>query len=194
MKRIVPVFHSLLASLFLSTSSWAGVITQGSFERPLVPSGQVLTYSTGNSFKGWKIVGDPGNIFQVGPNFSINGVPFPAQHKKQWVCLTGSTRTLTGVQRTLSLTPGPYKLTFYVGNINDPAHGLGLSSTVRVFVNGTEVLPATNTQGDATHFVWKKFSRTITATDATTLAFYNGDPSTDGINGLDHISLTALSP
>jgi hypothetical protein len=190
MIRTILVAAILAASLSVNMAR-AGGVPQGSFERPPVVG--TKAYSNGQRFKGWRVVGDPGDIFQVGPNFSIGGVPFPAQHKKQWVCLTGSTRTFTGVERSVDTVPGTYELSFYVGNINDPSHGLGSTSTVRIFVDGTEITPATNSGGTATSFVWKKFKRTINATSAKTkLRFMNGDPSNDGINGLDHISLISV--
>ena len=191
------MIRMLMASVFLVvgfSAARAVTIRDGSFENPVVPEGQTQAFSKREKFGGWHVVGESGNILLVGLGFSINGVPFPAQKGNQWVCLTGNTRTQTGVQKKIATTAGQkYELRFFVGNINDPAHGLGSQSTVRVFINSVFAGDAVNSNGDATHFVWKKAVLQFTATsDETTIAFINEDDDTDNINGLDHISLFTL--
>jgi hypothetical protein len=86
-----------------------------------------------------------------------------------------------------------YSIAFYVGNINDPAHGLGSTSTARVFVNGVDWGSFTDRRGDATHFIWKEFTIVVTATSTRTkLRILNGDDASDGINGLDRITTAEL--
>ena len=90
-----------------------------------------------------------------------------------------------------------YTLTFFVGNVSDPGGIFGTTSTVNVLVNGVQVFTATNSiSSKKAKFeqVWKKFKTTITASSSTTaIAFMNGDPSNDTLNGLDEVRLVATS-
>jgi hypothetical protein len=67
----------------------------------------------------------------------------------------------------------------------------GVSSTIKVYLNGARKLTATNSLHPANHKQgWKKFVLTFRATsDRTTISFLNGDPRTDNSNGLDAVSL-----
>jgi hypothetical protein len=173
----------------------AEIVANGSFERPVVPDGSVNTFSRGEKFAGWKVVGRSGNVFVVGPNYTIGAASFPAKKGKQWLCLTGSSRTRTGVEQKIATVPGEdYLLTFYVGNINNPGAGFGSTSTVKLFIDGTFVGNAKNTAGTATQLKWELFAQPFTAAGSeTTIKFLNGDGSTDGINGLDGVAVT-LAP
>lgn len=81
-----------------------------------------------------------------------------------------------------------------MGNVYDPGGNLGTTSTVNVYLNGKKFFHATNSKGKgATHQIWQRFQMTFTAkSNAATLAFMNGDPSTDTDNGLDCIGVVAL--
>ena len=105
----------------------------------------------------------------------------------------GANSTADGVQTTLATAIGQaYNLSFYVGNIVDPAGIFGTTSTVDVLVNGLPVLTATNSAGTGlTSQVWQQFSLAGVATTAsTTFEFLNGDPSGDSSNGLDNIVIS----
>jgi hypothetical protein len=168
------------------------LIKNCSFERPVVPSGSYQTFSTGEAFPHWKVVGDPGNVAVVSDTYREQRFTFPAKAGVQFLDLTGTSNTATGVAQTVATTPNSaYTLTFFVGNINDPRRIDGVSSTVNVWVDGQQVYKATNSWGKGkTSLVWQKFTTTITATSSkTTIAFINGDPPNDNVNGLDKISL-----
>ena len=104
--------------------------------------------------------------------------------------------TATGIEQRVPTTPGDtYLLTFFVGNLYDPQGLYGTTSTVRVMINGTEDLSVTNRSKDRTSYVWMKFTTTLKATSSqTSIAFINGDPAIDSWNGLDDVSLVAVSP
>jgi hypothetical protein len=87
-------------------------------------------------------------------------------------------------------------LTFYLGNCYDPTGGLGLTSTVNVFVNGIQTFAVTNTAGQGlTSIFWQRYTTTMVATSSeTTIAFMNGDGPLDNSNGLDGISLVEQAP
>src|SRR4051812_46522294 len=61
----------------------------GSFEKPVVPDGSYQLFNTGDTFKNWTVVGDPGNVAIVSGDFSYC-VPLPAAKGAQFVDLTGT--------------------------------------------------------------------------------------------------------
>jgi hypothetical protein len=168
------------------------LIKDQSFEKPVVPSGGFLVFSTGQTFSKWSVVG-AGNIGIVSGTFSQNGYTFPAGCGKQWVDLTGLSQSATGVAQTVHTVSGKmYTLRFSIGNVVDPIGIFGTTSTVHVLLDGNAIFSATNSGGSGkTKQVWKKFSTTFTAqSTSATITFMNGDPSTDTNDGLDCISLT----
>lgn len=166
------------------------LLKDGGFEKPSVPSGSFLVFSSGQKFAKWDVVGGNGHVGVVSGAFTQNGFKFPAKSGKQWVDLTGTTQTTTGISQTLSTTPSAkYKLVFWIGNVYDPNGIFGVSSTVNVLVNGQQVFAATNSRKSTTQ-VWKQFSTTITATSSKTkIVLINGDPANDTNNGLDNVQV-----
>ena len=168
------------------------IALNGSFEHPTVPAGGFTLFSNGMTFSHWKVVGASGNVAEVSGTFTQNGFTFPAGCGMQWLDLTGTTDTPTGVQQTLATTPGmAYTLTFKVGNVVNPNGIFGTSSIVDVLVDGSQMLAATNSRGAGqTKLVWKQFTLGFTAHGSTTtIAFINGDPASDTNNGLDCVSV-----
>lgn len=182
----------------LGSPAFAGnLIKDGNFEKPAVPAGGSMTFPTGQTFGRWTVVGAPGAVSVVSGTFTQNGITFPAKKRKQWLDLTGfNSNSATGVAQTVATTPGAsYTLSFYVGNVVNPNGVFGTTSTVNVLVNGGQVFTATNSLGGGQSTqVWQKFTTTIMATSAqTTIAFVNGDPSSDFTNGLDAVKLVPLA-
>ena len=170
----------------------ANLLKDGGFEKPAVASGSFLVFSTGQKFAKWAVVGANGNVGVVSGAFTQNGFKFPARSGKQWVDLTGTSQTATGISQTLSTTPNAkYKLVFWIGNVYNPSGIFGVSSTVNVLVNGQQIFTATNSRKSTTQ-VWKQFSTTITAASSkTTIALMNGDPANDTNDGLDDVRVFA---
>jgi len=164
----------------------ASIIINGSFETPVVPAASRTLFSTGSSFTGWSVIGATGDVGVFSGTYSSPN--FPAEDGLQWLDLTGSTRTATGVQQVVSTTSGAlYDLSFWVGNNTL----LGSTSTVNFLLNGVQTLAATNSTATTVQN-WKLFTFQFTASSAsTTLAFMNGDPSNDDLNGLDNVQLSA---
>ena len=75
----------------------------------------------------------------------------------------------------------------------NPGGIFGTTSTVNVLVDGNPIFTAVNSKGaGSTSQVWKTFKVNFTAPSAsTTVAFINGDPSSDTDNGLDAVKLVA---
>src|SRR5690242_8925695 len=106
----------LLASGFSAQA--ANLIRNGSFEIPAVPDGTYQLFNTGDKFRGWIVVGAPGNLAIVNQDFTYCGHTFPARTGVQFVDLTGTSDTATGLQQTISTTPGStYTLSFFIGNV-----------------------------------------------------------------------------
>jgi hypothetical protein len=168
------------------------LIDDGSFETPVAPAGGLNRYSAGQKIGAWTVLG-AGTVDLLGYKFQYAGYTFTAFSGKQQLDLTGNTDNITGVQQTLATTAGHvYTLSFYVGNVNDPGGGLGVSSTVDVLVNGKHQFTATNSKSHKMETPdWEKFTYKLKATSAqTTLALMNGDPSNDTYNGIDEVTLT----
>ena len=188
-----------LAMAGVAATAWAApsnLIKNGGFEKPVVGAGSFQLFATGSSFSHWKVVGAAGNVGVVSGTFSQNGFTFPGKAGAQWLDLTGTTQTATGVAQTVATEPHtPYTISFAVGNVVDPGGIFGTTSTVDVLVDGSLVLTATNRKGvGSTSAVWKTFSVDFTAAGAqTTIAFMNGDPATDTNNGLDAVRVTSAS-
>src|SRR5258708_4097180 len=83
----------------------ANLIRNGDFESPVVPNGSFVLFSTGQIFSHWKVVGASGNIAPVSGTFTQNGFHFPAKKGKQFLDLTGTSNTATGVQQTVATAP-----------------------------------------------------------------------------------------
>ena len=175
-------------------SATTNLIKNGGFEKPVVPVGGFQNFATGQSFTGWTVVGATGVVSVVSGTFQSGGFTFNAKAGAQWIDLTGpGSKMATGVAQSVATTPGTsHQLTFWVGNINDPGGTFGVSSTVKVFVNGILKLTAVNSLHPTNHQqAWKKFTLTIQATSShTMISFINGDPGTDDSNGLDAVQLS----
>ncbi len=180
----------------------AALITNGSFETTSVPvpAGSFNLYSPGQTgLTGWTIVGGAGtDVAAVSGTYTSAGISFPAENGSNWLDLTGLlSNTSEGVAQTIATNVGhSYTLTFYVGNVDSPGTGYGVTSTVDLSANGTSLGAFTNSCTTCTTTQeWQVFTATFTAASAsTTLQFLNGDPPSDNTNGLDNLSLADNGP
>jgi hypothetical protein len=177
-----------------TASATANLTKNGGFEVPVVPAGGFTLFSTGQAFSGWRVVGAKGNVAVISGKYQGDGITFNAEAGKQWMDLTGlESNIATGVAQSFATTRGTeYHLTFWVGNIYNPGGAFGISSTIKIYVNGVRKLIATNSLHSANHRqAWKEFTLAIKATSSrTTISFINGDPRTDNSNGLDAVRLS----
>lgn len=188
----------LAAGLLSANTAQANLISDGSFETPVVGSGSYTLVATGSSFGSgnpWTVVGAPGNVAPISGLYTWGGFGFPAQDGAQWLDLTGGTNTATGVEQTVSgLSAGTvYNLSFWVGNMVDPNGLFGTTSSVEVFVDGVSQGTFTNSGGAGTSTLdWQQFNLGFTAAGSTaTIDFINRDNQSDYSNGLDNVVLTA---
>ena len=173
------------------------LITNGSFESPVVPVGSFTNFLSGSTLiPGWTVVGAAGGVSIVSGSFSQECCTFPAEDGAQWLDLTGlDTNSVEGVEQTVATTPGTnYNLSFWVGNIFDPGGIFGTTSTVNVRLGGlggTLLGAFTNSNTTRGTQIWQQFTTSFTATgSSTTLDFLNADPGNDNSNGLDNVVLT----
>jgi hypothetical protein len=199
------MYRSLLAILiaFAGVNARAALIANGSFETtsPSVAAGTCSVFALGSTgVTGWTLVGAAGtNIAVCNTTFTQSGISFPAEDGSNSVDLTGlsSNNDTEGVRQTIATNIGDsYTLSFFVGNVDSPATGFGVTSTVDVLANATSLGAFTNNCTTCTTtWVWKQFSDTFVAASASTaLTFLNGDPANDNANGLDNVSLVDNGP
>lgn len=183
----------LVAGTSFSAVPMHAQVVNGGFETPAPPLGGFTNFLAGSTLiNGWTVVGPEVSI--VSKAFTSFGISFPAHGGSAWLDLTGDlSNHVEGVQQSLTTVPGTtYDVTFWVGNVVNPGGPYGTTSTVNMLVNGSPAFTATNSggSGTATQF-WQQFTTSFTATGtSTTLAFMNGDPTTDNTNGLDDIVVT----
>jgi hypothetical protein len=190
--------YLLLGALACFVPAQANLITNGSFETPVVPAGSFTNFGSGSSLiTGWTVVGPGASV--IGGTFHQECCNFPAEDGVQWLDLTGdSLNAVEGVQQTVATTVGTeYNLSFWVGNIFDPNGIFGTTSTVNVRLGGlggSLLGTFTNSSTTTGTQVWQQFTTSFTATgSSTTLDFLNADPGNDNSNGLDNIALTAVA-
>ena len=191
--------HYLLIGLLtcLVSAEASTLITNGSFESPVVPVGSFTNFASGSTLiPGWTVVGAAGGVSIVSGTFSQECCTFPAEDGAQWLDLTGlNTNSTEGVEQTVATTVGTnYVLSFWIGNIFDPGGIFGTTSTVDVRLGGlggTLLGAFTNSSTTRGTQIWQQFTTSFTATgSSTTLDFLNADPGTDNSNGLDNVALT----
>jgi len=185
-----------LAVTMLGAARLDAQIVNGGFETPQPPAGQYTVFGAGSSFTGWNVVGiRSGNVAIVDQGYTAQGFTWPSHSGSSWLDLTGSSNSATGVEQTIATTLGTtYDLTFWVGNINAPNAALGTSSTANVFIDGVQSYVATNSGNAGSVQYWQQFTTSfVAAGSSTTIAFMNGDPFDDNTNGLDDVSVAAVS-
>ena len=198
MRAVTGVLALATWAVAISTASAASLVTNGSFETPLTTPGFYTNYPVGANLGGWTVVGPPGAadaVSIVDYRFQQNGFNFIAQDGNQWVDLAGQDANAPyGLQQVLPTVSGQaYNLSFWVGNFFDPRGFFGVSTTINVTLNGMLFLTAINTDSSNPDNDWKNFFASFVATGPTTLAFFNGDLSTDYHSGLDNVSVTDVS-
>ena len=187
-----PVIFAALAA-----QARANLITNGSFEEPVVPVGGFTNFLAGSTaITGWTVVGVDSSV--VSTSFKQLGITFNAEQGNQWIDLAGVTSNSmsSGVSQTVATTIGDsYLLTFYVGSTTDAGHTTFFPSTVDLSIDGGARVHYTNTDTPPTTFVdWKLFTVDFMATSSTTnLQFLNGDASNNFVTALDNIQLVDVS-
>jgi hypothetical protein len=179
--------------LLAALPSRANLLTNGSFEVPLVPVGSYTGFAgASTAIIGWTVVGS--DVTVSSGSFSQNGITFQAQSGAQWLDVTGtsSNSTLNGVTQTVATAVGQaYQLDFYVGSATDGAYFF--AATVDLSIDGGARTTYANPTAPTNAMNWKLFSTNFVAKGvSTTVTFYNGSLSSNYSSGLDNVSLTAV--
>jgi len=178
------MYRPLLAILIAlaGVEARADLITNGSFESttPAVGAGTYVLSLRIDRVTGWTVVEPPGQHWCYQHNV------YPIRHcfqrrtdQTRWISRL-TNRDTEGLQQTIATTIGDsYTLSFFIGNVDSPSTGFGVTSTVDVFANGTSLGAFTNNCTICTT-AWYGSSSPIRLQQpalSPTLTFLNGDPT-----------------
>jgi hypothetical protein len=165
----------------VATMAATNLVTNGSFESPtLTPGSDYLIASVGSgTITSWAVVGSPGqNVAMIEALYNLPdaaGINFAAADGVQWIDMTGAGSNSTeALQQSVTLAPGIYTLSFYVGNVVAAAAGLGTQSTVDLWLNSSFVQSFTNSGSGGAGINWQQFSHSFNAGGLTSIEFRNG--------------------
>jgi len=180
--------------LIFATRMEAAVITNGSFEDPVVPVASYTNFTTGSTaITGWTVVGV--DVSVVNTNFNIVGITFQAQAGNQWLDLSGETSNspTNGVTQNVATSIGQaYQLSFYVGSASDGGGSI-YPATVDLSIDGGSRTTYFNPAAPTSSLDWLLFTVPFTATSTTTnITFYDGSASNNFLSGLDNVSITSV--
>jgi len=190
-RALQAVIVALLMSGIADAST--NLITNGSFETPLVPAGKFTNFAGGSTdITGWTVAGLEASV--INSKFTSFLIQFSASDGSQWLDLTGFLASTgeTVKQAVPTVVGKRYQLSFGVGNVFNRYGIYGTTSTVAVTVNGVPLGTYTNSFTTwTTRLTWQTFTVAFVADRATTvIEFLNKDPVTDNCNGLDNVVLT----
>jgi hypothetical protein len=193
MMRTLPI--AILIS-FMASPAFANLITNGSFETPVVPNGGFTNFPGGSTaITGWTVVGVDSAVTST--NFVQSGIHFQAQDGIQFIDLAGvtSNSNASGVTQTIPTVSGqPYAVSFYVGSSTDASGSFFFfPSTIDLSINAGPRVPFTNPIGPTNMLNWQQFIVPFVATGAATnLTFYNGSASNNFESMLDNVVVDAV--
>ncbi len=189
-----------LIFLFIATGAYASpnLIVDGSFESPTVAAGNLTDFAGGQSIGAWQVLGN--DVTQLSTTYAETGngmIAFNAQSGLVSLDLTGmgNTGPTNGVvQSVTTAAGGHYQLSFWVGVAYGSQSFYQLPATVNLSIAGTSVGSYTNsTLSNYGYVTWEQFTTSFIANaTSTSIAFYNGTPTTNNFAGLDNVSLVAL--
>jgi len=193
--RYPRALQAVIVALLMSAMADAGpnLITNGSFETPLVPAGKFTNFAGGSTdITGWTVAGLEASV--VHSTFTSFLIQFTASDGLQWLDLTGFLASAgeTVKQAVPTVIGKRYHLSFAVGNVFNRYGIYGTTSTVAVTVNGVPLGTFTNSCTTCTtRLNWENFTVSFVADGPTAvIEFLNRDPVTDNCNGLDNVVLT----
>ena len=167
----------------------ANLITDGSFEKPVVRSSQ--QFNTGDSFLNWTVVGEGYVTIYSNGHLGCGGNGLDAIRGNQLLNLANGNYTVAGVQTSIATTAGStYEIAFFLGRILGSGGQCARPTTADLYIDGA--FAGSFKIGGIHSGNWKKCSTQFTAQNATTtIAFMNGNGSS-AVTGLDGISIRAV--
>ena len=178
---------ALLASA--STAQAANILTNGSFENPLVPGTCCVTVIAPGSFSGWSVV-VPGDVNVVIGTFGTPGnLTILAFDGRQYLDLIGERAAGTITQAFATALGQSYRLRFaYSHNI----FSVGAASA-NFSVGGALMGSVSHNTGTNTNLDWRSLTGDFTGTgNPMTLSFTNTAGNQNGGLFLDGVSISAV--
>ncbi|MGL4515003.1 MAG: DUF642 domain-containing protein [Lacipirellulaceae bacterium] len=192
MTRTFATTASLLVA-FLCHTAAGNLVTNGSFENPIVPVGGFTNYPGGSSvIAGWTVVGVDTAL--VNTTAVDSGITFQAQEGAQWADLAGivSNSSSSGVRQSIPTTLGAlYTVEFYVGSATD--NRSYFPTTIDLSIDGGPRVSYVNPATPTTSLDWLRFEAPfVAAGPSTMLTFFNGGTPNNFLSGLDNVSVTLV--
>ena len=191
MKSMIPLALAAIAS---PAAAAVNLVTNGGFEAPTTTPGGLIMVNSGDSFTGWNVLGSGKNVFLINKTYSEGGgsLVFNSNSGNAWIDLTGAGNQgpTSGISQVVATGTGTYSLSFFVGNATGRPDYTG-PSTLNLSINDGPIQIFTNSDVTPNAMNWKAFSVNFFATDATKIAFTNGNIG-DNALGLDDVSISAV--
>jgi hypothetical protein len=189
----IATMAAVWAVAWLACEARGSLITNGSFESPVVSVGTFVNFGGGSgAITGWTVVGVDAAVTSTA--FVQSGITFQAQDGAQWIDLAGvtSNSSTSGVRQTIPTTPGAlYTVDFHVGSATD--NRFFFPTTVDLSIDGGPRVSYTNPAVPTTSLNWLRFEAPFTAAGpTTTLTFFNGGTSNNFLNALDNVSVNEV--
>ena len=186
------------ASLFafgLSHLYGANLILNPGFESPAIP-GAFTQYGSGsNAISDWTVTGatcGANCVLLLNTGYAEGPLTFQAEGGVQSVDLTWAGNTGDGgIQQTVNLTQNQlYRLSFWVGNMDNAAVNYPGPSVIELFLNGVSRGTFTNNASTSNAVNWTQATFTFLALQATNvIEFRNATATPDNYAGLDDVFL-----
>ena len=178
----------LLAATFAVSSARAELVTNGSFEDPVINTGYVN--QTPPSFPGWYVTTNNVDIVNPVDQWGAGATAYAGSQVLDLVGFGGT----GGISQSLATTAGQtYSLTFAYSN--NPG-GSANPANALVALNGVTLVDVTHGGALTSNLIWQVSTETFTAnTSSTILSFTENDGANGCCNGgilLDAVSVSAI--
>jgi hypothetical protein len=187
-------------ALFCARLKAQELIVDGGFESPVVGPGGFnsgfQSFNSGQTFGGaWTVIGSSSGNVSIVPHDETTGggVTFTAAVGNQSLDLTGNVDlgTAVGVRQSITTVSGQqYRLSFYLGDMNNAGYGPSGTASVVIKLNGSAFQTVNNNgpSGLSPNWVLETFQFTATG-PTTTLDFINNTAAGVAEAGLDQVSV-----
>jgi len=212
-RTVKPSLLLIVFVLFTLPIFADNLLLDGSFESPGVPSGSTCggygpaeCFYVNDNIGNWTVVGKSDNTAAAimlmtngytEPVGGVSGNPtlnFNVENGLQAIDLTGEGNQIAGVdgvKQSVSLNPGTYDLSFWLGHQDSSAPGYTNGpSMLSLYVDGSPVNVYSNNLNTTDDVTWEQFTYDFTASGYTTIAFLNDTPTGNNYAGLDNVVLT----
>lgn len=214
---VVLVALALIAlwAVVPASANTVNLLVDGSFEDPGVAPNQTCgsygpaqCYYVGDSLGPWELIGKSDrqyatvmlmtNDYQELYGTTNDPLYFHVHDGSQAIDLTGEgNQNIPGVQdgikQSLTLDPGQYQLSFWLGHVDGTAPGYTNGpAMISLWINGVEQDIFSNGTNADHDVAWEQFFFNFDASGLTTIAFLNETPLGNNYAGLDDISLSLV--